>query len=325
MEQSQRLDIMRQLFEDDSTIDALTVMNVLSTDTQTLSADFKVLLEAGEIIKVAPGQYRKAFDVRHYLEQPLTEREKKQYNGEFLEEYIPNTTYFLWTDAQKLINDETQYFEYSFWKNTENMEYFFLETIRALARSEWNLLSDTDILVLSRYWLEPHGYPYTEIQKIQSIKTALLYLINPNIHIDLWFKDFEYLHQVLGHSRLEDYHLGKLRSFEHIIPDTTYLPLTQEVQLEIQMSLFLEKLRHIENPYEQSFFLLVFLIYLQPFQIINIELAKLMSLIPLIKHSRAPLLWSQVDSHEFEFALRALYELCDVSFLREVYLRQFQG
>ncbi len=95
MEQSQRLDIMKQLFEDDSTIDALTVMNVLSTDTQTLSADFKVLLEAGVIIKVAPGQYRKAFDVRHYLEQPLTEREKKQYNGEFLEEYIPNTTYFL--------------------------------------------------------------------------------------------------------------------------------------------------------------------------------------------------------------------------------------
>lgn len=95
MEQSQRLDIIRQLFGDDSTIDALTVMNVLSTDTQTISADFKILLEAGEITKVAPGQYRKKFDVRMYLELPLFEREKKEYNGEFLEEYIPNTSSFL--------------------------------------------------------------------------------------------------------------------------------------------------------------------------------------------------------------------------------------
>lgn len=205
------------------------------------------------------------------------------------------------------------------------MEEFFLETIQSLARSEGNLLSDTDIQILTRYGLEPSGYPYTEIQKILSIKSALLYLLDKNTHIDLGFKDFEYLHQVLGHSRLEDYHLGKLRSFEHIIPDTTYLPLTQEVQLEVQMSLFLEKLKHIENPYEQSFFLLVFVIYLQPFQIINIELAKLMSIIPLIGHARAPILWSRVNAAEFEFALRALYELCDISFLRDLYVKQFQG
>ena len=204
------------------------------------------------------------------------------------------------------------------------MEIFFLETMCALARSEGNLLTDTDILILTRYGLEPRGYPYTEIQKIQSIRIALMYLLHPATPLDFGFKDFEYLHQVLGHSRLEDYHLGKLRSFEYIIPDTTYIPLTEEVQLEVQMSLFLEKLKHIENPYEQSFFLLVFLIYLQPFQIINIELAKLMALIPLILHSRAPILWSRVDAVELEFALRAIYELCDVSFLREIYVKQFQ-
>ena len=95
MEQSQRLDIIRQLFEDDSTIDALSVMNVLSTDTQTLSADFKVLLESGEIIRVGAGQYRKKFDVRKYLEQPLFEREKKGYNGDFVEDYVANRSSFL--------------------------------------------------------------------------------------------------------------------------------------------------------------------------------------------------------------------------------------
>ena len=151
-----------------------------------------------------------------------------------------------------------------------------------------------------------------------------MYLLGKELHIDFGFKDFEYIHQILAHSRLEDYHLGKLRNFEHIIPDTSYETISDEIQLEVQMSLFLEKLRHIEDPYEQSFFLLVFLIYLQPFQIINIEFAKLMALIPLILHSRAPILWSRVDAVELEFALRAIYELCDVSFLREIYLKQFQ-
>ena len=136
MEQSQRLDIIKQLFEDDSPIDALTVMNELSTDTQTLSGDFKILLENGEIMRVGAGQYRKKFDVRKYLELPLFEREKKKYNGEFLEEYIPNTTSFLGAFSHNLLHDAQQAFHYSFWENTQNMEIFFLGTIRALARSE---------------------------------------------------------------------------------------------------------------------------------------------------------------------------------------------
>lgn len=322
MDQQTRLEVIRELFEEGGTVDPLTVMNVLNTDTETLSEDFKTLIQEGYIVKVRAGQYRRKFDVEKYLSQALYEREKKTYNPDFLEEYTPNETFLLEKEDLEKREQHPESMSYSFWENMNEVETFFLETVYMLASIEGTEYSKWETEVFIKYGLIPKGMMYTETQKLWAIRQAVFHIITHSSDIDFMFKDFEDIHRILWKGRADDYILGKLRTFEQIIPDTTYLPITDEVHLELQMWVFLEKVRTIHNPYEQSFFLLVFISYLQPFSVANMELARIMSLIPLIQNQLAPLSWKYLEDGEFDVSMRGVYELCDVSLLQEIYMHK---
>ena len=111
--------------------------------------------------------------------------------------------------------------------------------------------------------------------------------------------------------------------FEYIIPETTYSPIPDETQLEIQYELFLEKLQHIEEPFEKVFFILVFFPYLQPFSEGNMELSRMLANIPLMTHGFAPVSFYGVDEKQYHFAYKALYELFDMSYLENMFLENY--
>lgn len=75
----------------------------------------------------------------------------------------------------------------------------------------------------------------------------------------------------------------------------------------------------IQNPYEQSFFLLVHIAYLQAFIDVNKRTARLSANIPLIQHNLYPLSFNQIEKDDYISAMIAIYELHDPRALAELY------
>lgn len=74
------------------------------------------------------------------------------------------------------------------------------------------------------------------------------------------------------------------------------------------LELILLKARKIEDPFEQSFFLLVHLSYLQAFEDVNKRTSRLSCNIPFIKQNLCPLSFTDVSRDNYTAALLAIYE-----------------
>lgn len=75
----------------------------------------------------------------------------------------------------------------------------------------------------------------------------------------------------------------------------------------------------ITDPFEQSFFVLVQLPYLQPFDDVNKRVSRLAANIPLLKENLSPLSFIDVPREIYTEALLGVYELNRIELLRDVF------
>ncbi|ETZ21153.1 hypothetical protein N824_03265 [Pedobacter sp. V48] len=68
---------------------------------------------------------------------------------------------------------------------------------------------------------------------------------------------------------------GRLRSIPGGISRSAYTPLGIPQLIEELFDILLEKVRQIENPFEPSFFMMVHLPYLEPFDDVNKRVSRL--------------------------------------------------
>ena len=74
------------------------------------------------------------------------------------------------------------------------------------------------------------------------------------------------------------------------------------------------------DPFEQSFFLLVHIPYLQAFNDVNKRTSRIAANIPLLKADLAPLSFLTMDDASYIDGLIGVYEINNVSLLREIYV-----
>jgi Fic family protein len=91
-------------------------------------------------------------------------------------------------------------------------------------------------------------------------------------------------------------------------------------QVEECFDLILARAQQIQNPYEQAFFVLVHLPYLQPFDDVNKRVARLAANIPLIRNNLCPLSFIDVPKRLYIEALLGVYEINDVALLKDVFM-----
>lgn len=80
----------------------------------------------------------------------------------------------------------------------------------------------------------------------------------------------------------------------------------------------------IENPFEQAFFSMVHLPYLQPFEDVNKRVSRLAANIPLIQRNLCPLSFVDVPQPIYISAMLGIYELNRVELLRDVFVWAYQ-
>lgn len=326
MDQQERIGLIRQLIDSGTEIAALDVMNVLNIDTVTLAWDFRHLIKEGEILLVRPGVYQKRFDVRKYLAQPLALREKKSYNAEFLENYIPNKTP-LWTDEELIELQELQS-NGNFWFNyrlyLEQIENFLYDISEFCSLLDKSAYKRKDIEIYLRHWVRPDWIPFEQSYHITNFLKAFEFIRDSYEESFLMLHDFEDMSRIICDKRIADTELWKLRSFVLELNEVAYIPLSDDNQLEKQYELSLEKLRKIQNPFEKMLFILVYISYLLPFSDGNKELTYFMGNIPLLQSWYAPFTFYWADMTEFDIAYKALYELSDIVILKELILNMYK-
>ena len=325
MEQIERLALIRQLIESWAEIDALSVMDVLSVDTITLAGDFRFLINEWEILQIKPWVYQKRFDVRKYLAQDLSQREKKFYNSSFLENYIPNKTN-LWTDEErKKLHDLNSWssFSFDYTQNLKGIENFLYDQVEFCAKLDESSYKRLDIEIFLRNWVRKKWVPFAQSMYLENLKKAFEFIRDSFEDSFLMLHDFETVSRHICEKKVSDTELWKLRSYVLELKDIAYVPLSDTNILEKQYEYSLEKLNKIEDPFEQMLFILVYIAYILPFSDWNKELTYYMCNISLLKWWYAPFVFQDIDFYEFDTAYKALYELSDIMILKELILSSY--
>jgi hypothetical protein len=117
---------------------------------------------------------------------------------------------------------------------------------------------------------------------------------------------------------------GRLRQNAVEIDKSVYRPLSIPAQIAELFGLLLEKAAKISDPYEQSFFVMVHLPYLQPFADVNKRTSRLAANLPLIRANLCPLTFLDVPEQAYSRAMLGVYELTRVELLRDLYVWAYE-
>ncbi|BDS08984.1 hypothetical protein NT6N_40240 [Oceaniferula spumae] len=129
------------------------------------------------------------------------------------------------------------------------------------------------------------------------------------------------LHALLADNLLPDpASCGRLRRNEVRISGTVYTPIQVPAQIEPRFEMILTKAAAIEDPFEQAFFIMVHVPYLQPFEHLNNDMSRVAANIPLVHFNLCPISFVDVPKSDYLDALMGVYELNKVDYLRDLFV-----
>lgn len=126
-------------------------------------------------------------------------------------------------------------------------------------------------------------------------------------------------------SQLDCGHCGskrrrRLRRIAVGIEKSAFHPLEVPQLIEECFNQLLATAQAIHDPFEQSFFAMVHLPYLQPFDDVNKRVSRLAANIPFIKANLSPLAFTDVPRSTYTNAILGVYELNKVDLLKDVFI-----
>ena len=108
------------------------------------------------------------------------------------------------------------------------------------------------------------------------------------------------------------------------ISGTVFRPLAIPQQIDELFRLVLDKAAAIGDPFEQAFFLMVHIPYLQPFEDVNKRVSRLAANIPLLKPNLCPLSFVDVPERAYVEGTLAVYEHARIELLRDVFMWAYE-
>ena len=269
-----------------------------------------------------------ALEIRRIIQLPLAQRTPVNYQESFLHRYRPNKTFYL----PELLRNELGEIGQVGMSRLPAGTYLRQVMDRLLIDLSWNssrLEGNTYSLLETQRLLElgedAEGKGTQETQMILNHKAAIEMLADDAGELDFNRYTICNLHALLSDNLLSDPGAcGRLRSCRVGINGTVFHPLGTPQQIEECFEEILRKASAVRDPFEQAFFAMVHLPYLQPFEDVNKRVSRLAANIPLIRRNLCPLSFVDVESHEYVGGLLGVYELNRVEYLRDVFARAYR-
>ena len=188
--------------------------------------------------------------------------------------------------------------------NLEGNTYSLLETERLLELGE-----------------AAEGKDAQEAHMILNHKAAIELLVDQVEEVGFNRYTLLNLHALLSDNLLSDPQAcGRLRVRPVRIGGTVYYPLAVPQLIEECFQQILDTAAAISDPFEQAFFAMVHLQYLQPFEDVNKRVSRLAANLPLIRQNLCPLSFVDVPERAYIDAILGVYELNRVELLRDVFI-----
>lgn len=267
-----------------------------------------------------------ARSIQSEVSRPIQERRHIGYNRDFLDQYRPNVTYYL-PEMDRLKLFEMGKTDGSRPAGTYARQIYN----RLLIDLSWNssrLEGNTYSLLETERLLElgeaAEGKDRRETQMILNHKAAIEFLIESaqNLGIDRY--TILNIHALLSDELLPDQACGSIRTIPVSIGGSVYLPLGIPQLISECFQQILDTAKAIQNPFEQAFFLMVHLPYLQPFEDVNKRVSRLAANLPLIRENLSPLSFVDVSEKIYISGLIGVYELNRVELLREIFVWAYE-
>ena len=195
----------------------------------------------------------------------------------------------------------------------------------ASSHLEGNTYSRLETRALIELGQAAEGKAALETQMILNHKAAIELIVDRAEEVSLNRYTLLNLHSALSENLLinpTDEWRVRLHPVE--ISKSVYRPLDRQHLLEDMMALLLGKASQIKDPFEQSFFMLVHLPYLQPFADMNKRTSRLAANIPLLKHNVCPLTFLGVPEAAYSRAILGVYELNRIELMRDLFVWAYE-
>ncbi len=269
-----------------------------------------------------------SLEIQTYLRKPLETRKPVGYNREFLESYRPNTTAYL-SEAERAHLREA---------GTPNiapqaagtyakqiLSRLLIDLSWNSSRLEGNTYSLLDTRRLIEFGEQPEGRDQLEAQMILNHKDAIAFLVGAAEDIGFNRYTVLNLHAILANNLLPDPSAaGRLRRIAVGIEKSAFHPLEVPQLIEECFDQILATAAAIKDPFEQAFFVMVQLPYLQPFDDVNKRTSRLAANIPFIKANLSPLSFTEVPRDTYTEAVLGVYELNRIDLLKDVFIWAYE-
>lgn len=271
---------------------------------------------------------REAREVREYVSRSITGRAPVGYQYGFLEEYQPNHSAYLSDSIRAHLLNIGRPIEGPRVGGTfarDILNRLLIDLSWASSRLEGNTYSRLDTQRLIDFGQAAEGKDLKETKMILNHKAAIEWLIDGHEYIGLNRFTLLNLHALLSDELMMDPHAsGRLRRRPVEIGGCVYLPSAIPQRLEQQFELLLQKAAAIRDPFEQAFFLMVHLPYLQPFEDVNKRVSRLAANISLFQQNLCPLTFIEVPERPYILGTLGVYEMTRIELLRDMFVWAYE-
>ena len=266
--------------------------------------------------------------IRDQVRLALMHRRPVGYQRDFLQAYQPGETFYLPEPLRLQLHEMGRTSANERPAGTyarDILGRLLVDLSWASSKLEGNTYSRLDTLNLIELGQVAKGKDAIETQMILNHKVAIEMLIEDADEVGFDAFTFKNLHAVLSQDLMRDPQAcGRLRRRPVDISGTVFHPLALPQVVEDCFMQLLDKAAAIPDPFEQAFFLMVQLPYLQPFEDVNKRVSRIGANIPLFKHNLCPLSFIDVPEHAYIEGTLGVYELNQIELLRDVFIWAYE-
>jgi len=267
-------------------------------------------------------------DILAYIDQQVEARKPVGYQRDFLDAYRPNETWYLSESLRRQLHKMGRTADVGAPAGTYSraiLNRLLIDLSWASSHLEGNTYSRLDTRELIEHGKAARGKGAIETQMILNHKTAIELLVENIDEAEFNRYTLMNLHSALAENLLPNpADEGRIRQHAVDIGKSVYRPLSTPQQIEEILGTLLNKVNQISDPFEQSFFMMVHLPYLQPFADINKRTSRLAANLPLFQANLCPLTFLDVPEQAYGRATLGVYELTRVELLRDLYVWAYE-
>jgi len=267
-------------------------------------------------------------EILDYVRQPIQLRTPVGYDRSFLEAYRPNETFYLPLEIREHLHHIGHSSDGERPAGTyarDILARLLIDLSWASSRLEGNTYTRLDTQNLIELGQAAEGKNRREAQMILNHKAAIELLVEQAEDIGFNAFTFFNLHALLSDNLLADpTESGRLRRRIVEVSGTVFHPLGIPQQIDHYFHMILAKADAIDDPFEQAFFIMVHIPYLQPYVDVNKRVSRLGANIPLIRRNLCPLSFIDVPERAYVEGTLGVYELKQVDLLRDVFVWAYE-